>query len=284
MKQRLHFVQLVMLLGLLFLNVAGSAAQDAELVRHFDYDRKAPLNIKDVGAQRRARATIYGLTYASPNGGVVPAYLVVPKGRGPFAAVIWAHWCWENSSIRNRKEFLDEALLLPQAGVVSLLPDALVARPGYVGRFVRGVPERSSQLNGEPVENFASSLTSHAQRPAVKILNYPFSFERDFQNCCAEPAGKMRLSFTPVQTLKRKSSARRPRFFKVNSQRLESFQSVETKVAVARTNCEPTHSLKTAVKQHPQLTGDMIVTGPCDQQRPRNVRRKFHSRAASDDA
>lgn len=107
-------------------------AQDADLLRHFDYDQKAPLGIKHVGVQRRAQATLYDLTYESPKGGAVPAYLVVPKGRGPFPAIIWGHWCWTNSSMKNRKQFLDEALLLAQSGVVSLLLDHPVARPGYV--------------------------------------------------------------------------------------------------------------------------------------------------------
>ncbi len=102
------------------------------MMRHFDSDQRAPLNIKQIGVQRRANATVYDITYDSPKGGVVPAYLVVPKGRGPFAAVIWGHWCWANSSMRNRREFLDEAILLAQAGVVSLLPDAPLARRGYV--------------------------------------------------------------------------------------------------------------------------------------------------------
>lgn len=109
-----------------------SPAQDADLVRHFDYDQKAPLNIKHVGVQRRATATIYDITYDSPKGGVVPAYLVVPKGRGPFAAVIWGHWCWTNSSMKNRKQFLDEAVTLAQSGLVSLLTDHPISRPGYV--------------------------------------------------------------------------------------------------------------------------------------------------------
>jgi dienelactone hydrolase len=34
--------------------------------------------------------------------------------------------------MRNRKQFLDEAVILAQAGVVSLLPDGPVARPGHV--------------------------------------------------------------------------------------------------------------------------------------------------------
>ena len=122
-------------LGIAFLVVCSSAllAQDAELVRHFDYDAKAPLEMKVLGTEKRGDATVYDITYASPKGGVVPAYLVVPaKGNGPFAGVLWGHWYWTNSEMRNRKQFLDEAVALAPAGVVSLLTDGPVARPGYV--------------------------------------------------------------------------------------------------------------------------------------------------------
>jgi dienelactone hydrolase len=120
------------LIAFLFIGSVGITAQDAEMTRHFDYDRTAPLNIKQIGVQRRANVTIYDITYDSPKGGVVPAYLVVPKGRGPFAAIIWGHWYWENSSMRNRREFLDEAIAMAPTGVVSLLTDGPIARPGYV--------------------------------------------------------------------------------------------------------------------------------------------------------
>jgi dienelactone hydrolase len=108
-----------------------SPAQDPELLRHFDYDRTTPLNIKRIGVAHRQQAEVYDITYDSLKGGVVPAYLVVPKGRGPFAAVIWGHWYWANSSMGNRKEFLEEAVVLAQAGVVSLLIDGPLARPGH---------------------------------------------------------------------------------------------------------------------------------------------------------
>ncbi len=78
MKRLIWLLQLVLVFGL-FLTVS---AQDAEMLRHFDYDQKAPLGIKQLGVQRRAHATVYDITYDSPKGGVVPAYLVVPKGRG----------------------------------------------------------------------------------------------------------------------------------------------------------------------------------------------------------
>jgi dienelactone hydrolase len=118
-------------IGILVLCATFARAQDPEMLRHFDYDRKAPLEIKQVGVQRRAQATVYDLTYASPKGGVVPAYLVAPKGRGPFAAIIWGHWYWSNSSMRNRRQFLDEAIALAPAGVISLLIDGPIARPGH---------------------------------------------------------------------------------------------------------------------------------------------------------
>ena len=124
--------QLLFAIGILAINFSASFAQDPDLVRHFDYDQKAPLNIKPLGVQRRATATVYNIAYDSPRGGVVPAYLVVPKGRGPFAAVIWGHWYWQNSSMRNRRQFLEEAIVLAQAGVVSLLTDGPIARPGHI--------------------------------------------------------------------------------------------------------------------------------------------------------
>ena len=57
----------------------------------------------------------------------MPSFLVVPTGKGPFAAVVWGHWYWDNSPMRNRTQFLDEAVVLAQAGVVSLLMFLLFA-------------------------------------------------------------------------------------------------------------------------------------------------------------
>lgn len=107
-------------------------AQDAAMLRHFDYDRNAPLDIKEAGVERRGGVDVHDISYASPKGGRVPAYLVVPSGKGPFAAVIWGHWYMPGSEFLNRKEFLAEAVALAPAGVVSLLIDGPIARPGHV--------------------------------------------------------------------------------------------------------------------------------------------------------
>ena len=130
----MRFPLLLVKLSLLaVLPLASVLAQDPEMVRHFDYDKNAPLELQTLSAKTRGKAVVHDITYASPKGGVVPAYLVVPaEGKGPFAAVVWGHWYWRNSEMRNRKQFLDEAVALAEAGVVSLMTDGPVARPGYV--------------------------------------------------------------------------------------------------------------------------------------------------------
>src|SRR3989475_7489053 len=115
-----------------FLISSIAASQDADVVHRLDYDRNAPLDIREAGFEQQGGVTVHDISYASPKGGRVPAYLVVPGGKGPFAAVIWGHWYMPGSEFLNRKEFLDEAVMLAASGVVSLLPDGPIARPGYV--------------------------------------------------------------------------------------------------------------------------------------------------------
>src|SRR2546425_8065909 len=120
-----------LLAAILLIATSPLFTQEADVLRRFD-DRKAPLDIQEAGVEHRGDIAVPDISYASPSGGRVPAYLVVPSGKGPFAAVIWGHWYWSNSAMRNRKEFLDEAVALASAGVVSLLTDGAVARPGHV--------------------------------------------------------------------------------------------------------------------------------------------------------
>ncbi|MBC7929649.1 MAG: hypothetical protein H7Z38_03685 [Rubrivivax sp.] len=116
-----------------------------DLVREFDYDRKSPLDVRETGRQKRDGATVVDLSYASPRGGRVPAYLVVPKGRGPFAAVLFGHWMMPGSPLKNRREFLEEAVVMARAGAVSLLIDAPLVRPGFA---IDEKDEMRSQVQG----------------------------------------------------------------------------------------------------------------------------------------
>lgn len=104
-----------------------------ELRRMTTYDAKAPLDVKPVRTQQRGDVTVTELTYASPKGGPVPAYLVTPPGKGPFPAVLFQHW-----GQSTKTEFLDEAVSLARSGVVSLLVDAPHVRPEPWRREVSG--------------------------------------------------------------------------------------------------------------------------------------------------
>jgi len=103
-----------------------------DLAHQFAYDLKTPLAPREAGRQKRGGVTIIDLSYASPRGGRVPAYLVVPAGRGPFAAILFGHWMMPGSSLKNRRQFLDEAVVLARSGAISLLIDAPLVRPGFV--------------------------------------------------------------------------------------------------------------------------------------------------------
>jgi predicted esterase len=64
------------------------------------------------------------LTFSSVLGGRVPAYLVEPRGDGPFPAVVFQH-----GRLGNRSQFLGEARQLRRHDIASLLLDAPWARP-----------------------------------------------------------------------------------------------------------------------------------------------------------
>jgi dienelactone hydrolase len=115
--------------------------------RMFDYDRHAPLDIKEVSVINQNGVLIHDMSYASPKSGRVTAYLVGPAGRERCAGIVFGHW-----SYGNRTEFLPEAILYARAGVVSLLVDDLDVRPA---------PWRRNAPGSEPEavrENFIQSV------------------------------------------------------------------------------------------------------------------------------
>ena len=119
--------------SLLLVLLRSGFAQDSftQDAKHFDYDASAPLDVKELSAKSRDGATVHEITYASPRGGRVSAYLIVPQAEGKHAAILWAHWLMPHSPVANRQEFLEESIVLASAGVVSLLIDAPQAREGF---------------------------------------------------------------------------------------------------------------------------------------------------------
>ncbi len=99
------------------------------LVHLFDYDPHAPLDIQEASVQAADDVRVHDLSYASPKGGRVPAYLVVPQGPGPFAGVIVQHGTGLGCG-----DYLTYAKALAKTGVVALLIDAPFTRPVYAKR------------------------------------------------------------------------------------------------------------------------------------------------------
>ena len=160
---------MISLTGIIVITSAQNTRPPFEqLVREFDYDVKAPLGVREIGRESREGATIVDLSYLSPRGGSVPAYLVVPAGEGPFAAILFGHWMMPGSPMTNRRQFLDEALVLARAGAVSLLIDA----PHVRGGFVREKDElrsaiQSAEVSRQQVIDFRRGLDLLLARPDI---------------------------------------------------------------------------------------------------------------------
>ena len=57
----------------------------------FEYDREVSLDIQEVSSRIEDGLAVIEITYASPNGGRVPATLIVPQWTGPFAGLVMQH-------------------------------------------------------------------------------------------------------------------------------------------------------------------------------------------------
>ena len=96
----------------------------------FNYDPKAPFDVKITSEKTQDRITIHDITYKAANpqfatlvGGRIAAFVVTPPGSGPFAGVLFVHGL--GSGWGNRGEFLNDAIALAKKGVVSVLPAGL---------------------------------------------------------------------------------------------------------------------------------------------------------------
>jgi dienelactone hydrolase len=87
----------------------------------FTYDRSAAFDLKETSTKEQGGAVIKDVNYAAyaSRHGRINAFLVKPKGKGPFAGVLFFHWLGRPKG--DRTQFLDEAVALSKQGVVSLL-------------------------------------------------------------------------------------------------------------------------------------------------------------------
>jgi dienelactone hydrolase len=130
------FLEWVLATAWIFAPLLGPSAVGAQAAA-FSYDARTPIGLVEHGRQIVDGVSVRDISYASPKGGDVPAYLVVPPGEEPFAGVVFLHW-----GQGDRSEFLSESLLLARTGAVSLLIDAPFNRPGFEPFAYYVEPER----------------------------------------------------------------------------------------------------------------------------------------------
>jgi pimeloyl-ACP methyl ester carboxylesterase len=94
----------------------------AELLHLYDYDTSAPFDEQEIKSEEKDGAIVHDISYAGPNGRVT-AFYIVPKGDGPFPAVLFMP-----GAPGARFTFFSEAVELAGRGI-SLLPDPPYARP-----------------------------------------------------------------------------------------------------------------------------------------------------------
>src|SRR2546423_6090586 len=145
-----------------------AAATDSGL---FGYDRTAPLALRDLGVLNTGWPKVHDISFASPKGGRVTAYLVVPRGKGPPPAVIWMH-----GSGGDRREQLVPAAWVSARGAVGLAIDAPEARKP-APRMPRGPAafEKTRDLTVQNVIDLRRAVDVLLARPDVDPARIAFA-------------------------------------------------------------------------------------------------------------
>jgi dienelactone hydrolase len=98
------------------------------LVEIFEYDHESPVDLVILSEERREGVTVQTVKYYGAENPVyqkalrVPAYLLLPAGEGPFPAILYLH-----AGMMNKDQYLDEAILIAQQGVICLVIDGPIS-------------------------------------------------------------------------------------------------------------------------------------------------------------
>ena len=93
----------------------GAISYD-DAMRLFQYDRSLPFDVREAGVDEEGVAAVHDFSYLLGSGKRMRAFLVLPRGNGPFGAVMFLP-----GGLGGPGEFLPEALDLAGSGIASLL-------------------------------------------------------------------------------------------------------------------------------------------------------------------
>jgi dienelactone hydrolase len=134
---------------------AVGALLQAQQPALFEYDRSAPFQYQEEIIRADARFEVAGAGIAAPRGGKLNMLVVRPRGKGPFAGIVFQH-----GGGQSMLTYLAEAELLARAGAVSLILDAPGARP-------ERKPE--NEMSGAEVREYNAEIVM-CQRRAIDYL------------------------------------------------------------------------------------------------------------------
>ena len=131
------------------------------------YDPATPLGLNEESPVQTLDGgiEIHDVSWESPGGGRVSAWMVAPPGDGPFAGLAYLH-----GSETDRDDFLDEAVAMAHAGAVSIVLDAPFARTGtsrkaFLLNF--GLAERERDMTAQAVVDLRRAYDVLAERGDV---------------------------------------------------------------------------------------------------------------------
>lgn len=143
-------------LSIAFLALAAGRLPAAEPT--FDYDRQAPLRVRDTAIALR------DIAYVDAAGRTAEATLVAPRAPGRHPAVLFVHWYDPHEPTSSRTQFLPDALRLARQGVVSLLVDTAWSDPKW---FMARDPAQDLALSFAQVRNLRRALDLLESLPEV---------------------------------------------------------------------------------------------------------------------
>lgn len=88
------------------------------------YNPQTPLALKESLVKDFGFARLFDLSYASPRGGRVSAYAVIPERVAHPAGIVWQHW-----GQGDRSSMMPEALTMARRGAASILINSPSNRP-----------------------------------------------------------------------------------------------------------------------------------------------------------
>jgi dienelactone hydrolase len=124
----------------------------------FAYERSLPLDLES----RRAGDGVREVSFAAPRGGRVRGLLVLPRGRGPFPAVLYLH-----GAGGGRRQFLADAKAFARQGVAGLTIDSAWARARSSDPGGLAAVRRFRDLEAATVADLRRSVDLLRSLPAI---------------------------------------------------------------------------------------------------------------------